>query len=77
MIFSEADLSIATKHVMRSEQRIADQERLVGRLAVRGASTRIANGILHDLRNALAHDCAHRDEVRAGLATSSPAIIIE
>ena len=68
-----ADLALAQKHVDEAEGRIADQERLIFRLADGGHDTAVAKNLLRLMREILDGMLDHRDRIVADIASTGGA----
>ena len=65
-----ADLAQAQKHIDEAERHVANQERLIHRLADGGLDTAVAENLLRLLREIHATMTNHRDLIAADLGSS-------
>ena len=63
MAYTPADLETAERHIAQAEQDIAEQERLVSRLRLKGLPTEAADELLSTYRSLLEMHRDHRDAI--------------
>jgi hypothetical protein len=67
MVYTQADLDMANRHIAEGENHIVDQERVVNRLVAVGVSTEAAESLLSEFNHTLKKHREHRDRVAEGL----------
>jgi hypothetical protein len=63
MAYTDADLSLATRHVANGERHVISQRRILAELTKRGRPTRLAADLLDTFERSLRQHVAHRDKI--------------
>ena len=71
MSYTQQDLNMAVRHVAEGERHVAQQERILSELRLRGQPTEIAEKLLEEFRQTLEQHKEHRDYIEASLGKKS------